>query len=75
MRAEARRLKISKWRKIAACNNRVNIQKAKNATRLIAMQLRATAVFASAACKKHSQFFQKLERFYIFFEVAEIVVC
>lgn len=76
LRAEARRLKISKWRKIAACNNRVNIQKAKeNATRLIAMQLRASAVFASAACKKHSQFFQKLERFYIFFEVAEIVVC
>lgn len=76
MRAEARRLKISKWRKIAACNNRVNIQKAKeNATRLSAIQLRASAVFVSAACKKHSQFFQELERFYIFFEVAEIVVC
>ena len=30
----------------------VNIQKAKNATRLIAMQLRAAAVFASAACKR-----------------------
>lgn len=39
------------------------------------MQLRAAAVFASAACKKHSQFFQELERFYIFLEVAEIVVC
>lgn len=39
------------------------------------MQLRAASVFASAACKKHSQFFQKLERFYIFFKVAEIVVC